>query len=72
MRGTLISSAGRLRASRRLLVLIYATAVVYFFYAPWSYFLLGVLFFADHRMSKSGGRLTAPEQELLSKRRSRR
>jgi hypothetical protein len=24
-------------------LLIYATAVVYFFYAPWNYFLLGLL-----------------------------
>jgi hypothetical protein len=43
MRGTLISGAGRLHACRRLLLLIYATAVAYFFYAPWNYFLLGVL-----------------------------
>jgi hypothetical protein len=31
------------RTCRRLLWLIYATAVVYFFYAPWNYFLLGIL-----------------------------
>jgi hypothetical protein len=36
-------NAGRLRVCRCFLVLIYATAVVYFFYAPWNYFLLGVL-----------------------------
>jgi hypothetical protein len=28
---------------RRVGVLIYATAVVYFFFAPWNYFLLGLL-----------------------------
>jgi hypothetical protein len=40
----LTSDAGRLRAHRRFLLLIYATAVVYFFYAP--YRLLAALLFA--------------------------
>jgi hypothetical protein len=28
---------------RRGILLLYATAVLYFFYAPWNYFLLGIL-----------------------------
>jgi hypothetical protein len=39
------ASVGRLRVCRRFLLLIYATAVVYFFYAPWNYVFLGVLLF---------------------------
>jgi hypothetical protein len=34
------TSAGRFRACRRVLLLIYATTVVYLFYAPWNYLLL--------------------------------
>jgi hypothetical protein len=36
-------SAGRLRARRRVLLLIYATVAIYFFCAPWNYLLLGLL-----------------------------
>jgi len=36
-------TAGRHRACRHFFMLIYATAVVYFFYAPWNYVSLGVL-----------------------------
>jgi hypothetical protein len=42
MIGSSSSNAGGLRACRRLL---YATAVIYFFYAPWNYLLLAVLLF---------------------------
>jgi hypothetical protein len=49
---TLTSSAGRLRVCRRFLLLIYATAVVYFFYAPSNYVLLGVLLFIKGRVSQ--------------------
>jgi hypothetical protein len=34
---------------RRAVVLIYATAVAYFFYAPWNYVLLGVLLLRRQR-----------------------
>jgi hypothetical protein len=47
-----MTDAGRPRACRRFLVLIYATAVVYFFYAPWNYLLLGVLLFVGGRASQ--------------------
>jgi hypothetical protein len=43
MPGKLKSGAGRFGACRRLFLLIYATAVVYFFYAPWNYLFLGAL-----------------------------
>jgi hypothetical protein len=43
MPGKLKSGAGRFRACRRLFLLIYATAVLYFFYAPWNYLFLGAL-----------------------------
>jgi hypothetical protein len=36
-------NAGRLRVCRRFLLLIYATAVLYFFYAPWNYLFLAAL-----------------------------
>lgn len=38
------SNAGGFRACRRLLLLIYATAVIYFFFVPWNYLLLAALF----------------------------
>jgi hypothetical protein len=34
-----------LRLCRRLCVLIYAAAIIYFLYAPWNYLLLAVLLF---------------------------
>jgi hypothetical protein len=43
MPGKLKSGAGGFRACRRLFLLIYETAVVYFFYAPWNYLFLGAL-----------------------------
>jgi hypothetical protein len=53
-------NAGGLRACRRLLLLIYATAVVYFFYAPWNYLLLAALLF----------RLKTPNDEFGTLRRA--
>jgi hypothetical protein len=38
-----MTDAGRPRACRHFFVLIYATAVVYFFYAPWNHLLLAAL-----------------------------
>jgi len=51
-------NAGRHRACRRFLLLIYATGAAYFFYAPWDYLLLGALLLshaAENLRSKSSG-----------------
>jgi hypothetical protein len=48
------TSAGRFRACRRVLLLIYATTVVYFFYAPWNYLLLAALLLRPHRGGRTG------------------
>jgi hypothetical protein len=52
-------SASRLRLCRRFCALIYATAVVYFLYAPWNYLLVAVLLF--HRRTD-----TSAEREFPS------
>jgi hypothetical protein len=40
---------------RRVGVLIYATAVVYFFYAPWNYLFLGALLMRRQGRNEGGG-----------------
>jgi len=60
MRGTLTSSASRLRACRRFHVLIYATAAVYFCYAPWNYLFLGASVEAARAQIAGTGRCREP------------
>jgi hypothetical protein len=43
----------RRQACRRFLLLLYATATVYFFYAPWNYLLLAALLFRLGKRARS-------------------